>query len=364
MFDATPRTPLTYTGPVTRPATLATLLLGACAPQAYPPAGTGTGVGSGTATGTATGTTAGTPGGTPTGTPGGTTEPDGDFDCATIPILPTSVTVLDGPRGYHDVAFTDDGYLLGSDGTNLIGVTYDGSDTRVLVPNLGMIQGMEWLPDGDLAVASAANAAILRVAPNGSTSAIASDIDAYGLILGPDQNLYAANDRDIWRIDPNTGAKTKILDRGFFGWGARTIQFNRDATRLYIGTSTGFGGHLYYLELDANLDPISEPIELASGVGVGMYHDGLGVDICGYLYVPDYDRSALYRVSPDGLIVQELLNTGIDQYGHGLEWGNGVGGFRTDALYQPLPYGGNGVLEVVIGVPRVWNGNVLNAPSP
>lgn len=351
-----------YTSPVTPRAAFATALLAACAPQPYPPVPPGSGATTGSATGTATGTASGATTGAPAGTTGGTTEPVGDFDCATVPPFPTSVTVLDGPRGYHDVAFTEDGYLLGSDGSNLLAVTRDGSDTNIVVPNLGMIQGMDWLPDGDLAVASSANGAILRVAANGSTTTIASDIDAYGLVLGPDDKLYAANDRDIWRIDPTNGQKTKILDRGFLGWGARSIQFSQDATRLYIGTSTGFGGHVYYLDLDANLDPIGAPIELASGVGMGMYHDGMGVDVCGYLYVPDYDRSALFRISPDGTIVQTLLDTAIDEYGHGLEWGNGEGGFRTDALYQPLPYGGNGVIEVVIGVPRVWAGDVINKP--
>ena len=52
-------------------------------------------------------------------------------------------------------------------------------------------------------------------------------------------------------------------------------------------------------------------------------------------------------------------------YGHGVVWGTGVGGFREDALYLPLPYNNNLVTELIIGVPsKNWNGTVVNAPLP
>jgi len=78
--------------------------------------------------------------------------------------------------------------------------------------------------------------------------------------------------------------------------------------------------------------------------------DGLTVDACGNLYVPNYETSAVYRIAPDGVVGLYLEQT-LEQYGHGLEWGSGVGGWREDALYLPQPYDDATVVEVVVGVP-------------
>jgi hypothetical protein len=64
----------------------------------------------------------------------------------------------------------------------------------------------------------------------------------------------------------------------------------------------------------------------------------------------------MYRIDPDTGLVQDLLGHMGNAYGHGAEWGRGIGEWRSDAIYLPQPYDGNTVLEVVIGVPtaRTW----------
>jgi streptogramin lyase len=219
---------------------------------------------------------------------------------------------------------------------------------------------MVWRPDGDLAVASA-NDGVVRVAPNGARTPISASIYAYGLILGPDEMLYAADQSRIHRIDPSTGATEVVLPAGALADGKpRVIAFDLTGERMFVGTYQGSQGRIYVLELDANLDPVGPPTVFARGVGGGTYHDAIGVDICGYLYVPDYDRRNLYRISPDGQTVQTYLEADglfTSDYGHGLEWGNGLYGWRDDAIYMPMPYNQNKVLEVVIGVPsQHWDG--------
>jgi hypothetical protein len=54
---------------------------------------------------------------------------------------------------------------------------------------------------------------------------------------------------------------------------------------------------------------------------------------------------------------------GNQQYGHGAIWGNDVGGWRSDAIYAPMPYLGNVVKEIVIEVPgKDWPGIAINLP--
>ena len=107
-----------------------------------------------------------------------------------------------------------------------------------------------------------------------------------------------------------------------------------------------------------------EPEPFAVGVGNG-WHDGVAVDNCGWVYIPDFRTSQLFRIGPDG--DAELYHSWADdstQYGHGVVWGSGIGGWREDALYLPMPYNGNSVQEIVTGTySRTWEGEVINAPG-
>ncbi len=271
------------------------------------------------------------------------------IDCSEVPPAPLTFQPMPGARGYHDVALDDEGKIIGSDGFALIKATYAGA-TSLFVPGLGTVQQMDWLDDGDLAIAVDATASILRIAPNGSSSTIAADVGAYGLVTGDDGMLYAANTTAVLRIDPDTGVKTTVVPN--FGVSPRVLNFSPDNETLYIGTYLG-NGSLYAVAWDAqSMQPTGMPYVFATGVGGGAYHDTMPIDACGNLYVADFTTQSMYRVTPEGeTSVYINFNVAGYGYGHGAEFGNGKGGLREDALYIAQPYTGNSVTEVVIGVP-------------
>ena len=282
------------------------------------------------------------------------------FDCATIPTAPLSQTVLAGAKGYHGLAFDGQGNIIGSDNSALIKSDYQGS-WALWVPGQGTLEQMASFPNGDIVVSSADSGALKRITPGGTVTTIAPGLSAYGVLLGPDDMIYAANWDRIYRVDPDTGQTDVWLELPTNDY-PHSLNFNNDFTRMYIGTVANGGmGKVFYADLDANLDPIGDADVFATQVGQG-WHDAVGVDCCGNLYVPDYWSSRLYRISPAG-VPEVYYQWNGNQYGHGLIWGDGIGGWRTDALYLPMPYGGNEVQELVIGVPdREFVGTVLNAP--
>jgi len=303
-----------------------------------------------------------------TGFTGDTAPPVPTYDCSTVPVLPVSSQIIDGPTGYHDLALTADGRIIGSSRSNndLMVADYLGN-VNVLVPQIGTIEQMVWLPDGDLAVASAVEG-IVRVASTGGRIPINGDIRPYGLILGPDEMLYAADQARVVRVDPATGSAEVLVEQGALASGSpRVIAFDLAYERMFIGTYGGSQGRIYVVDLDATYTPTTPPRVWVSGVGTGAYHDAIGVDICGYLYVPDYSTHTLWRVTPNASIVQAFESSpGLvnSEYPHGVTWGHGIGGWREDALYLPMPYKQNKVRELVIGVPsRDWAGEAVNLPT-
>lgn len=277
-------------------------------------------------------------------------------DCDDIPSVATSVNPLDDPRGYHDVAFDTAGHLLGSDGVSLLAVDHDGG-VEVFLPAVGVVQGMDWLPNGDLVYANDLGN-VTRVDTTGAPSvlAVTGGTRPYGVTVGPDGLVYVATWDTIERYDPVTGSRTTILfDPDVKPY---VLDFSPDHRTMYVGTIWN-GGAIWALDLDADLRPTGPPTLFATiGTGEKQLHDGLAVDWCGNLVVVEFYTNDLYRVTPDGE-VSVLADFTADTYGHGLEWGSGIGGWRSDALYLPQPYNDNHVMEVVIGVPaREWTGTV------
>jgi hypothetical protein len=278
------------------------------------------------------------------------------YDCGQLPPTPLGYTQLNHARGYHDVALTADGQLLGSDNNNLKWAD-DGGTAGVLIPGLGTIQSMDYLPDGNLVIASDDLRAIVHMdVATDTLSILATDIQAYGLVVGPDGYIYTANYHVIHRIDATTGEKQVWQDGGSIQ--PRVINFSPKYDAMYMGTRFG-NGNIYRIPLDGNLDPAGPPEVFARDVGTGDYHDSMGVDICGNLYVADYSTTKLYRIGPQGF-VQTYVDFPFFQYGHGVKWGSGIGGWRDDAIYMPQPYNSNRVVEIVVGVPsRYFTGTVI-----
>ena len=278
----------------------------------------------------------------------------GVFDCATIEREISHTERIAGAHGYNGLAIGDDGFLVGSDGSNLWKVDRDGKG-GVFSPNLGTVYQMAYLPDGDLIVAAGSLGALLRVAPNGAHEPLVELNNVYGVTLGPDGMIYATKPDGTYRVDPDTGEYTRWVRAQSFS--ARVMDFDRDLSRAFFGSISG-QGNVYVVGLDKDLNPLSDPQVLVSGVG--GWHDGLVVDACGNIYIADYSRNDLNRITPQGE-VQVALDYSFSQYGHGITWGTGKDGWNELFFYVPQPYNGNSVLEVGAGVPpRDWPGTVIN----
>lgn len=277
------------------------------------------------------------------------------WDCANLPEVVE--TELDGPRGYHDVIFDKEGYQYGSDTSSLIRSDYAG-EARPFVPGLGVAQGMDWLHDGDMVVAVDPGT-LVRVKSTGESVDIVRGLTgAYGVTVGPDGMVYVGNvwvDNTYWmvRVNPDTGEYANWLKLRRAD-SPRMVVFGLDSTDAYVITVGS--GKVYRLEVDENLDPIDDAREFAT-VGP-RWQDGLGMDACGNLYVAEFDSSGIYRVNTEGE-VETLVRPRRTTYGHAVEFGSGIGGWRADAIYQPQPYDNYTVREIVVGVPsaatvRTW----------
>jgi len=311
-----------------------------------------------------TGTTDPTPP-TTTGTTTGGTTPSGVLDCDGISDEPVEVTIVPGPRAGRGLTFNQAGDLLiGAYEPHITQSTYDGP-MALLRPDFGNMEQIDRLPNGDYVVARFDSQTLVRVTPDGAESIIAANIPTYVVRVGPDGMIYnttgeAGPNSVVQRTDPETGT-TEVVVRGIDGtppFQPRVLDFSPDLSRLYIGTYTS--GSIYVVDLDVDLNPTSDPVVLAPSVG--NWHDGLGVDACGYLWVASYDDRATYRVSPDGSEVTPMLQSEMGlMWGHGIYWGSGHGGFLEDALYLPLPNNDDKVGEARIGMPyRTWGGTVIN----
>ncbi len=290
-------------------------------------------------------------------TPTDTTDPgELDYDCDALPVFNLGDRTLTDARGYHGVTFDDDGNLLGYDGGQSFVKSRYGGARQVFVPGL-VPEGMDRLDDGDFVVSEIAGARLVRVNEQGGSETLASSVGyVYGVVVGPDGMVYVT-DGNLSRVDPATGEVT-LLIAGTRRYNIHTMNFNLDSTKMYLGTIGR--GSVWTVDVDEDLNPVGEPTVYAENVGAG-WHDAVGVDACGNLWVPDYSSSGLYRVGTDGTVTP-MVDAEATRYGHGLQWGSGINGWRGDTLYMPQPYNQYTVREVIIGVPsgdlvRTWNGS-------
>jgi hypothetical protein len=282
-------------------------------------------------------------------------EPQPTVDCDARIDAPVSVRTLPDARAYHGLAFDDDGTLVGWDGSRTLTKSpYDGPAVP-FVPGMLWVEQIDRLPDGDFAVAEISADRVARVSSDGATDTVASGVGVlYGVTVGPDGHVYVANG-DVYRAHVDTSALELVVDLGAYT-PANAVDFSLDSTTMYIGT---LSRSLFAVPLDAALNATSAPVEVAR---IGNWHDAVAVDECGDIWVPEHFTTSLYRVDGETFEVVEVYTPEtILGFGHGAVWGNGSGGWRTDALYQPLPYDGNTVQEVVIDARsgdhvRTWNG--------
>ena len=110
------------------------------------------------------------------------TDSDTDtFDCSTVPAAPLSTEELVGPIAYHDLAFDGEGFIVGAGpGGDTLFKAITSSDAYVFVSGITGVQGMDYLPGGDL-VAMSSSDGLVRITPTGTRSTIAASISGYGV---------------------------------------------------------------------------------------------------------------------------------------------------------------------------------------
>jgi hypothetical protein len=302
---------------------------------------------------------------TPTATTGDTapvdTSPTGDtgglvVDCAAIPAIPTGASIIPGLRSHHGLAFDDLGYFYGHDNGNVIKWDYYGA-FALIAPGIGSMEQFDYdLATGMLYVASGTT--IKEISPTGVVRNLGSiSPGAYGVKVGPDGLIYAANNNRVYRIDPVAQTQEIYIDSSA-QWDPRVMDWSPDNSKFYFASL--FAGKVFSVDIDSNFDPVAPPVVLANGFG--SYNDGMLVDVCGNIYLSVYGTSATYRIDPSG-VVTTLMDPTLTNYGHGMQFGSGVGGWLDDAIYLPQPYNGDTVTEVIVGVPhRTWQGTVINLP--
>ncbi len=339
---------------------LAATLLG-CPDDPTGTAGSGAGAGGSGAGGAGAGGTGGGPGGSG-GTGGAGGEPP-TFDCATAPTEPLEQRVLTGPRGYHGLAINEAGRIFGTNvDLTLVHSSYEG-DWAPFVPNV-VVDQIAFAESGHLILA--ASDGLIGITPDAQRYTINAELYGYGLRIGPDGRAWLAEPRAIRRVNLVTGLADTIvtvpdIDMGTF---AHAFDFSPSLDALYVGMTGETGMDVRVVQLDENLDATGVLEDFANVAEGKVWIDGVATDVCGNLYVANFATSQLSKITPDG-VSSLYFDWSADptQYGHGVIFGNGVGGFREDAIYLPMPYNEHTVQEIVVGIPsRTWKGIPISAP--
>ena len=280
-----------------------------------------------------------------TGDDDDTTEPG--YDCNALPQGPLDYGIVFGPRATEDMAFDDQGHVIGADNGNLLKSTYDGEFT-IFAPNAGgFIAGLRALPSGDVVYADVSSGTMFLVDQTGSKTPIVSGLlYANGIEVDLEGYVYVAEQEGgrVRRIDPYTGEFDMVVENLDAPNG---VTFSPDYSTLYIGS---FGwGTIHALPFDEQGNPGQAEL-LVQGLGNGML-DGMGVDACGNIYICEYLAARVWRISPDGTVQGPLIDFSADtDWIPNMQWGSGIGGWQTDHLYV-LDITAAKMYEVPVGVP-------------
>ena len=272
-----------------------------------------------------------------------------ETDCSALPPGPFQLQKLSGPMASEDLGFDADGNVVGSNDKAIFRSKYGGSP-QLFVPNFNFRAGMRFLPSGDLLVNKDTTGQLVRIAPDGTQTVVLNNL-AYPNGMAVDQGGFAwvtEHDADrVLRVDPY--AKTyDVIAKGTVK-NPNGICFSPDYTTVYVAGFSGVGT-IYAFPVNPD-GTVGQVHAFATKVGTGWL-DGIGVDVCGNLYIADYYATKIYRFPPDGSSYKTVVDgsKGNNVYLPNMDWGSGIGGWDAMKLY--LPDGWNkGVFEVDVGVP-------------
>lgn len=271
-----------------------------------------------------------------------------DFDCSTVSDGPFGLTKLDGPMASEDLAFDPIGNVIGSNDQTIFKSGYNANPVP-WVPNIYFRAGMRFLPTGDLVVCNDNKGQLIRIEPDGVQHVVVTGLQyPNGLAVDMDGFVYVTEHdaNKVWQVDAYTGEK-KLVASGITN--ANGVGFSPDYKTLYIGGFSGLGT-VYTVAMNDD-GTFGEKQAWAKNVGSGWL-DGIGVDICGNVYICDYGQTVVYKISPSGktktLVIDGSTISGT--YLPNIQWGSGVGGWDLMKIYLPDGWK-KGVFEVDLGVP-------------
>ena len=271
-----------------------------------------------------------------------------DYDCDDLPQGPFSLSKLSGPMASEDLAFDPYGHVIGSNDKAIFKSGYNEAP-QVFVPNIKFRAGLRYLPNGHLVVCNNNKGQLVRIDGEGVQHTFLTGLSyPNGLTVDMDGWVYVTEHdaNKVLRVHPFTG-ETTILTTAISS--PNGITFSPDYTTLYIG---GFSGKKIIYAMSISPDGVpGKLVKWAKGVGSGWL-DGMAVDACGNVYIADYGTTKILKLPPDGSSWEVFIDgsTVDGAYLPNMQWGSGIGGWSSTALY--LPDGWNkGVFEVEIGVP-------------
>jgi sugar lactone lactonase YvrE len=256
-----------------------------------------------------------------------TTEP---YDCSVLPAVPVQYDTMTGWGTAEDFDFDVEGYHVAVLNSNLVG--HDQADAqKIITPNVGsFVSGTRVLPSGDWIVANSGTGDLLRVdvATGGQTSIAGGLSYPNGVEVSRDGYAFVAENGvgRIQQVEPYTEERWLVatgLDA------SNGLAFNQDESILYVGS---FGAGKVWGVPRLGPTEWDTPFVLwDTSFGDGGF-DGINTDICGNVYVTEYIAGKVWRITPDGLqgdLVIDLSSSWIPN----LRWGHGIGGWETDVLY-------------------------------
>jgi len=287
---------------------------------------------------------------------------DTGFDCSALPASPLGFEIVEGPITGEDFAFDDAGNLIGMSQYSLFKSPRGGAPT-LWVQNADCASGLRALPSGEIVCSNGANSLYLFGLDGARTTLLSNlqypngievDLDGFAYVSQQDAGV-------VTKVDPHTGETWTIatdLDA------PNGLTFSPDYRTLYVGSFCGDGGmsgsglgKIYEIPFDEAGNPgewsvflgLDAPAAIEASM-TGCF-DGMGVDICGNVYVNDYGITRVYRIAPDASTVETLVDLAApSDWIPNMQWGAGVGGWDQNALYV-ADMGQNQVYEIPVGVP-------------
>lgn len=266
--------------------------------------------------------------------------------CVKLPKGPLELTKVPGAIASEDLAFDSDGFLVGGNNQAIFKTDSKGK-SKIFVPNLQFRAGMRYTPSGRLIVCDNNLGRLLAVDPDGSVSVLMQglkypnglEVDLKGWVY-----LSEHDASKVLRVHPYSGEYTVMTNEINNPNG---MSFNVDYSILYIGSF----GSPYIYQLSISEDGIPGRLEIfADMTDTPGLLDGMGVDMCGNIYICEYGATDIWRVSPDGIHKSRLVDADDSwTYLPNMQWGVAPD-WNANALY--IPDGWNiGVWTVDIGIP-------------